>query len=278
MVSLTSNLVLNFLLGTYKYLHLLKPSQVDRAIMFLFILMISGCSDRKIYKSSENPEWHVIDLKSFQISIPREYRFEPHKGIDSFVGVITNGDVVIRFDYGCYSSRGLMDKVDVVDKFQKRLDIRNLFEVHDLLDPTEVPEKNEVLLQLMDQQVFDSISIVGCATEWNLKTNLMEAIEFCQYVEFDGKSYLIPYVFEEFVLENESTYNYERDTLNGIHRKIYFDRFESDTMKIGLYLSDRTNFNESINSYCETIGMFAEDLSVKELSVLKQVFRSVRLE
>ncbi len=48
--------------------------------------------------------WHSIELGAFNISTPSDFKYVKFKGIDSFVGLITNGEDSIHFDYGWYSN------------------------------------------------------------------------------------------------------------------------------------------------------------------------------
>ena len=53
-----------------------------------------------------NPEdgYHTIDLGDFSIRTPQSFKFASCRGIDSFVGMITNGKDTLYFDYGGYSA------------------------------------------------------------------------------------------------------------------------------------------------------------------------------
>jgi hypothetical protein len=51
----------------------------------------------------ENTSWHTLDFGDFKISTPPEYRVIKERGIDSYVGSLTNGIDSLSFDYGAYS-------------------------------------------------------------------------------------------------------------------------------------------------------------------------------
>ena len=64
---------------------------------FIFILL-SSCS----YPS--NNDWHTLDFEAFKISVPHDWETYKLKGIDSYVGGLTNGKDSLEFDYGWYSA------------------------------------------------------------------------------------------------------------------------------------------------------------------------------
>ncbi|MDO1445202.1 hypothetical protein Q0590_03015 [Rhodocytophaga aerolata] len=60
--------------------------------------------DEKFYSKSEIIGWHTIDLGSFTIAAPTAYLYFKIRGIDSYVGGITNKRDTLIFDYGWYSN------------------------------------------------------------------------------------------------------------------------------------------------------------------------------
>lgn len=66
-----------------------------RLITILLILTIS-CKTRKA-------DWQTLDLGPFQLKTPQGWRIFKEKGIDSYVGGLTNGNDSLWFDYGPYS-------------------------------------------------------------------------------------------------------------------------------------------------------------------------------
>ncbi|WP_203296730.1 hypothetical protein [Luteirhabdus pelagi] len=60
--------------------------------------------DSNYYSESEIAGWHTINTEKFKIQTPKEFKFFREKGIDSFIGGITDKNDTISFDYGYYSS------------------------------------------------------------------------------------------------------------------------------------------------------------------------------
>lgn len=250
-----------------------------RGVIFIFLLFILAlsCNHDSIYKKTERDGWHLIDLKSFEIMTPKDYEFKRQQGVDSFVGEITDGDVIIRFDYGCYTGKGVRDRVEGLAQFKHMLDIRSLISIHNKLEPSDSLRRDTTLLKLMNQSKFDSIELVECINSWDFVNDIGQEIDYCHYVEVGKEKYLIPYVFDHEVIENGNRYRVERDTLNGIYTKLYWERHKSDSMRIGIYISNLNDFNESVNSYCKTVGMYASEVTPPELEIIKEMFKSIEL-
>ena len=81
-------------------------------------------TDQRFYETSIKKGWHKINLNHFTIEVPNKYRFVKHKGMDSFVGSITNGLDSIRFDFGWYSNE-LNSFVDSTNYIQQNQIINN---------------------------------------------------------------------------------------------------------------------------------------------------------
>src|SRR5690554_757697 len=73
---------------------------VDMKKQFLFILLLpllfSGCMD-------ESKETKTLDFEHFSIVVPTDWESFTSQGYDSKVGGITNGRIVLTYDYGWYS-------------------------------------------------------------------------------------------------------------------------------------------------------------------------------
>ena len=54
--------------------------------------------------SDNRDGWHKIDLGAFSLRVPISYRYYKIQGIDSYVGLISDGTHSIHFDYGWYSN------------------------------------------------------------------------------------------------------------------------------------------------------------------------------
>ncbi len=66
-----------------------------------FVLLIA-CNARK--EQEEEQAWHTLDLGAFKLTTPPGWSSFKERGIDSYVGGITNGKDSMWFDLGWYSA------------------------------------------------------------------------------------------------------------------------------------------------------------------------------
>ena len=74
-------------------------------IIFATLLIeygFSGMGENRYQRNNDGT--HTIDLSYFKITTPIEYKYHSLQGIDSYVGLITDGHDSITFDYGWYSN------------------------------------------------------------------------------------------------------------------------------------------------------------------------------
>ena len=76
----------------------------DEAINYKEIPYDTLVEDEYFYGDSHYPDWHTINMRAFKIETPTSYRFFKERGIDSYVGGITNQQDTLFFDYGWYSN------------------------------------------------------------------------------------------------------------------------------------------------------------------------------
>jgi len=93
----------------------------ETKLVFLAALLISieiisvvGCSSARIHSpqlTEENlspvtapTDWHKVDAVAFSLFAPSGWEFHQLVGVDSYVGEFVGDGVVLKFDYGGYSS------------------------------------------------------------------------------------------------------------------------------------------------------------------------------
>lgn len=99
-------------------------------LLMLCLLSWMSCNTSKGSKSGNK----VLDLYAFTVEVPNAFKYEKRKGIDSYVGLITNGEIDISFDYGWYSYPG---PPTVLDKWIRRFpyiqkELKHLHSVYDV--------------------------------------------------------------------------------------------------------------------------------------------------
>jgi hypothetical protein len=67
------------------------------------ILFLAGCSELLLAQSSQ-ADWQKVDAGPFSISAPPGWQFHQLQGVDSFVGEFVGDNIILRFDFGRYSS------------------------------------------------------------------------------------------------------------------------------------------------------------------------------
>ena len=65
-------------------------------LIIIFIILIASCNTKK-------SDWQTLDFGAFKLNTPNNWQEFKQKGIDSYVGGLTNGKDSLWFDYGWYS-------------------------------------------------------------------------------------------------------------------------------------------------------------------------------
>lgn len=66
-------------------------------LISILLILIASC------KTKTN-DWQTLDFKAFKLKAPPDWTIFKEKGIDSYVGGLTNGKDSMWFDYGWYSA------------------------------------------------------------------------------------------------------------------------------------------------------------------------------
>lgn len=247
--------------------------------MLFFILFIGSCNEHCDYLESEIKGWHIIDLEVFKVVTPDNYKFIPRKGIDSFVGIISNGEVEIGFDYGCHSWKGIEGKEDALRKDVHQVDPTALMGADMVL---RMPEGFNTTKSSNINKLYNEMEEVQLLKNNGSEINssvFPEGTEYYHKFILRDSVFRIPYSFDEEVLNNELAYIFERDIINHmVGRKLYFDKNKSDTMKIGLYLCDTTNYNQSVNANCSQLGLYARGVPENKFEEVYEIMSSVKLK
>lgn len=71
---------------------------MKQIIAFSFIISLMSCN------SPIQNTWHTLDFGAFKITTPGDWKSYKLRGIDSYIGGLTNGNDSLEFDYGWYSA------------------------------------------------------------------------------------------------------------------------------------------------------------------------------
>ena len=91
-----ATIIIMFLIGYY---FLTTNAPIRKPVVYNQLL-----TDPMYYSNSNIPDWHKIDAGPFYIETPKDFKLYILRGIDSYIGGITNHFDTIEFDYGGYSN------------------------------------------------------------------------------------------------------------------------------------------------------------------------------
>lgn len=74
----------------------LQAIKMNQRLILILLILTASCS-------TNTSEWQVLDFGVFKLKTPRGWTKIEEKGIDSYVGGLTNGKDSLWFDYGWYS-------------------------------------------------------------------------------------------------------------------------------------------------------------------------------
>ncbi len=114
---------------------------------------------------------NVIDAGPYQVTTPSNFKLVQEKGIDSYVGKITNGKIEFRFDYGWYSNRGPLTYYDYADKYLFKLHKDEIVATCNLNDSLyQVIRANPIILEAKKNSKFPKESDKEISTTISLGT------------------------------------------------------------------------------------------------------------
>jgi len=91
-------------------------------LVIAMVVMISCANNHKGQLSSGHDSDH-FQWTTWKPYVPEGYSYERLRGIDSFIGKITNGTITFNFDYGMYGGEGPAD-LDRVQEIIERYDAK----------------------------------------------------------------------------------------------------------------------------------------------------------
>ena len=77
---------------------------LKRITLFVFGVILFGCSSVPKRVETPNNGWLKVEAGAFSVYAPPGWAFHQKQGIDSYVGEFTGSGVILKFDYGLYSS------------------------------------------------------------------------------------------------------------------------------------------------------------------------------
>ena len=202
-------------------------------------LTLTACNSEN--SASDNQDWIEVGEYSFQF--PNDFDLIKGKGIDSYVGKISNGKIDFLFDYGYYSIS--LDKS--VDEYLSR----------DVWKLTALGRNN--LLPHGDI------------------TGLVDKIELISYYSSDSVNYTLIFLYESDTIqcsvkipEELQKLKIEIDTIDNIRYK-----FVRSYYYVGMNAKNLMSFNKSINSY-KSLSIITTKLSPDETKKCYEILRTCK--
>lgn len=226
----------------------------------LLVLMSCNSQNANIYSAVQKADWHKIDLGSFELEAPKDFKYKQRQGIDSYVGQISNGTTTFEFDYGWYSNN-------------KPLTPREVFE-----DTKTALYLNELMTAF--QGTMDSASLYLAIRE---DLRVISAIPngdgtFLANLELNGQEVQIP--FEPFApgTENEYfQYKIEEEFDKFYYKKIYTPKRLEKGERAGVYIEDLLEKKESPYGY-DQLSFYTFDMDVDNQKALIEILRTVKMK
>lgn len=231
----------------------------------LFVLLILaiqfGCTNNyaEVYSKSSKDNWHKIDLNSFGLETPNNYKFKPHQGIDSFVGEISSKKTKFSFDYGWYSNNEPLTPKEYLEK--------NIFRFHfqDLLDTMNVSNDSTNLKSEIRKNLIIK------------KVNHNQNGKYLAELEFKGANVNFPFEPLDLELENKH-FNYEFliEENENYYKKIYYPKDFEKITKAGVYIEDLKSKKKDKFNFTK-LAFYTSNINTKNKEEILKILKTVKL-
>lgn len=228
-------------------------------LCFLFFI---GCDQKEfdVYVESEKPNWHKIDLKNFELETPKEYQFQPHQGIDSFVGEISNGQVTFFFDYGWYSNKGPMTAKDLFEKYATR-------SFFDFLDDSI---KNEIKVENIRRDMWKDLFIKNVIQK--------DSGQYVAEIQYKDRVISHPFdLFDQELEDNKKRYEFETFQDSLFYKKIYFPKNTENHNEAGAYLEDLIGKQKNSFQF-NKLSFYTSNVNHTNQQEIIQILRSLKMK
>jgi len=236
---------------------------VKKLLIFSLLVLSLSCEKTCDVKCQINKEdWKEIDLGVFKINTPTDFKYLPVKGIDSYVGQISNSEMTFIFDYGRYSETGPRTYIDRwIEK-----PIRHSEIIYDFAE--------EFNVDVYQSDIFwmDLISLKSVTTTYERNELLYEVTG-----EFEGQLKTITYdlegidnSFESRALDYKIFYEY--DILDSVMTKFYYPKGRIGHIGYYCVLLDQESFLKKLSVKTKKI-----DLSNETCCIAKGVLRTIKI-
>jgi len=143
------------------------------------------------------------------------------KGIDSFVGAITNGESTFSFDYGMYSPEPPLTENQFLEKNSKNIDFDGIHLLMRVIDtkPYEYEVNGKVNFREITKNIRN-LKLKKRTEDVKLSVYPNKNHKYYYSLELDGRTFNIPFFAYEKHLDKIKEYQIEIDTINNHKRTV----------------------------------------------------------
>ena len=226
--------------------------------LIILAVVLSGILACSKSYSLDSVDWKIIDVKYFTISVPSDFEYKPQRGIDSFVGKISNGRIEISFDHGWYSNPG---PTTIIDQWLKRTPYTRLIKDETLLKYRSISS--------IDDYDFDSLRLVSISTvTMSGKQAYILSFQDADGVMLDTLPFGQLQTYDDNFLDYKVEYAFNECT--------FLKKYVSTTGKTnaGIYTFRQCNLSENF-AMTTKLGVFVNDYREEEVEVIEKILNSV---
>lgn len=187
-----------------------------------------------------------IEIGDFTLQFPNNYKLIKEKGIDSYVGKVSNGKIDFQFDYGYYSNSL---EESIFEYLSEDIWSWNALGQHGLL-----PSGTDL------SAIAKEIKLIYSKTE--------DSIKYTNLYQFKGDTLTYELTIPKELRETK----FAIDTVENV---VY--KFVRKRNYVGLYAKNLGTYNKSINSHL-ALSIEASDLSEEETEKAFKILRSCKIQ
>lgn len=239
------------------------------AIFLIVSLSFEGCINK-----SDKSDYKLIDLGSFSIRVPSDFEYKKVKGIDSFVGRITNGESTFSFDYGMYSPEPPLTENQFLEMNSKNMDFDGIHLLMRVIDTKlyEYEANGKVNVREITKNIRN-LKLKKRTDDVQLSVYPNKKPKYYYSLELDNKTFNIPFFAYEKHLDDIKEYEIKIDTINNYKRtvSIWKDKSIEKYSSLNLIPLNRDSYNNHL-----WIGINSNTKLSKE--TIERIFNSVEIK
>lgn len=198
-----------------------------------------ACND----PATTNETTEEITIREYEFRFPKGFELIREKGLDSYVGKITNGNILFRFDFGYYS--------DPLDQPVSEYLAQDTWKWAALAKHHLLPTGDATGMS-------KEVKLIGSVTK--------DSIHYTNWYAFRGARLDYTLTVPETIAQTKIT----TDTVGTI---VY--KFVRRRDYVGLYAKDLSKLNTSINAF-PALSITANGLSKQEAKMVYQILQSCK--